>query len=231
MSIKLKALGLGLIAMLAMGAFSVMNAGATSSGHFTVGSHSTIIKGEEGDHELHFRPENGTDNERIGCDVANYTGEHNTPVGKDTTTTELTITPAWSECYTTGSPTSKFQVDEGDCDLLFTSRALPEANDATVHVKCVTSPGILITHGSTCTIRVPPQTVGGAAGNGVTYTTKTEANGTHWITLDVKVKVTSHYEAGFCVLLGTGHTSTMEGSVTVKGFDKATGNQVSITAT
>ena len=231
MSIKLKALGLGLLAMVAMSAFAVMNAAAKTDGHFTFGSHNTVITGEEGDHELHFRPEGGTDNERIGCDIAHYHGEHKTPVGQDTTTTELTITPTWSQCYTTGSPNTKFEVHENNCDLLFTSRKEPEKNDATVHVKCPTSPGIVITHPN-CSIRVPAQTVGGAAGNGVTYTTQTETNGIHWITLDVKVPgITTHYEGGICIFLGTTHTSTMEGSVTVKGFDKATGNQVNITAT
>lgn len=210
MGIKLKALGLGLIAMMAMCAFAAMNAGATVSGHFEFGSEHTFITGEE--EELHFVSEGGS---KIGCLKSEYKGTHKST---SKTTTELTITPAWDECYTTPDGT-KFGVHENGCDLVFFSRALPEANDATVTVTCPTAKKIVITHPN-CDIEVGTQTVGGAAGNGVTYTTKTVEN-THVITMDVKVKVAATYHNGICIFLGTNHTATMEGSVWVTGFSNA----------
>jgi len=213
MSMKLKALGLGILAMMAVGAFAVTNAGATVSGHFEFGSEHTFITGEE--EGLDFVADDGS---KIGCDEAKYTGTH-----KGTkTTTELTITPSWNKCYTT--PTSgameepTWDVDENGCHLVFTSRALPAENDATVHVICPSATPITITHPN-CNITVDPQTIGGEVGNGVTYTGQND--GTPWVTLDVKVKVAATYHTGLCIFLGTNHTATMVGSVKVKGYSNA----------
>lgn len=211
MSIKLKALGLGLIAMMAMGAFAVTNAGATISGHFEFGSEHTFITGEE--EGLHFVSE---DNKRIGCDKAEYKGTH-----KGTkTTTDLTITPNWDLCYTTPEPGQSMEptwgVHENGCHLVF--RSAKTGDDATVYVNCPTK-AIEITHPN-CNITVPTQTVGGKAGDGVTYTTTT-TEGAHTITMDVKVKVTVEYHEKLCVFLGTHHFATMEGAVNVTGFSNA----------
>jgi len=218
MSMKLKVLGLGLLAMMATGAFAVMNAGATNSGHFVTGSEHTFITGIQGaagskEHELHFISESGAT--KIGCDNSLYTGTH-----KGTkTTTELTITPSWSNCYTTGSNEAKWDVHENGCTLVFTSRATPASNDATVDVKCPPSKAIEITHPN-CLITVDPQTVGGAKENGVTYTNQ-GVSPEKWITMDIKVSLATTYHGGVCVFLGTPHTSTMEGSVTVTGFSNS----------
>jgi len=223
MSIKLKALGLGLLAMVAMSAFAAMNAGATVSGHFVTGSEHTFITGivQKGTtHDLHFVSEGGSE---IGCDSSQYTGTHKS-VSK--TTTELTITPAWDQCYTTPDGT-KFGVHENGCDLVFKSRAA--LGEATVNVNCASGKKIVITHPS-CEISVPTQTVGGQLNNGVTYTNQND--GTSWVTMDVKVNVAAEYHNGFCVFLGTNHTAVMEGAVTVTGFSNAAHSvRTSISAT
>lgn len=230
MSMKLKVLGLGLLAMMATSAFAAMNAGATVSGHFTTGSEHTYITGtEEGaEHNLHFISESGAS--EIGCDDSEYTGTHKSATK---TTTELTITPDWEECYTTpneGDPMEDtWGVHENGCDLRFTSRALPEANDATVHVVCAPEKAIDITHPN-CTITVGSQTVGGLANDGVTYTNKND--GTPWVTMDVDVTLKSQYHGGICIFLGTNHTSTMLGEVTVTGYSDAGHlNRTAISAT
>lgn len=230
MSMKLKALGLGLLAMVATSAFAAMNASATTDGHFVVGSHSAFITGEHAkntSHELHFRSEEGA--ERLGCDVAQYTGTHTNDSKTPTTTTSLTITPKWEQCYTTNSST-KFDIHENGCDFLFTARAA--GSDATVHVKCPNKQKITITHPS-CDISIPEQTVGGVAGNGVTYTNIQEPT-YDYVTMHVKVsKITAEYHNGICVFLGTHHEKAiMEGSVTVTGFSNADHSiRTNITAT
>src|SRR6187549_186764 len=230
MSMKLKILGMAALATMAIGAFAAMNAGATVSGHFITGSEHTFVTGfhaKNSEHELHFISESGTS--KIGCDVATYSG---TNKASTKTATELTITPGWDQCYTTpkeGEPEPKWGVDENECKLVFKSRSLPEANDATVTVTCPAGKSIKITHPS-CEITVAPQTVGGSAGNGVTYTNKND--GTAFVTMDVKVSLASTYHNGICVFLGTSHTSTMEGSVTIKGYsDSAHTTRTAVSAT
>lgn len=227
MSIKLKALGLGLLAMMAMSAFAAMNAGAKTDGHFVFGSNPTYVTGIHGsgtEHNLHFVAEDGS---KIGCDHSTYSGKHEDATQ---TTTSLTITPNWTSCYTTPDGT-KFDVHENECDLEFTSRA--GENDATVNIKCPTNKKIVITHPN-CAISVGPQEVGGQAGNGVTYTNKdVEVEGKKdWVTMHVKVSFATQYHSGICVFLGTNHTAQMEGSVTVTGFaDPSHTVRTNITAT
>lgn len=229
MSIKIKALSLGLFAMLAMGAFAAVNVGAKVDGHFVFGSEHAFVTGsvQKGTaHNLHFIAEDGS---LMGCDVQQYIGTHKSIVK---TTTEITVTPNWDQCYTTPEGT-KFPVDENGCDLRFTARALPESNDATAHVACPLGKTIVFTHPN-CETTVDPQTVGGAAGNGFTYTNKDVgvAGVSDWITMDVKVKVLTAYHGGICVFLGTNHTGTLEGSVTVTGFSNAAHTiRTNITAT
>ena len=180
--------------MVAMSAFAV-NAGANTSGSFDFGSEHTFVTGILGGppHELHFV--NGES--KIGCNHSTYSGTH-----KGTkTTTELTIVPNWTECYTTPDGT-KFDVHENGCHLQFTSRSLPD--DATVHVVCPPTKAIVITHPN-CEITVTPQTLGGQPGNGVTYTNQDVgvAGKTDWVTMHVKVSMETQYHGGICVFLGT----------------------------
>jgi hypothetical protein len=218
MSIKLKALGLGLIAAMAMGSFAVVNASATVSGHFTQDSGGTAtITGKESfgtAHRLKFASDGGTP---IECDVAHYSGT----VAAATVTT-MEVVPAYSQCHTEKEAAGTVTVDVNKCSFVFHSGT----GHATTGLKCPAGvAGILITHPN-CTMRMPPQ----EKLSGVTYTQTTEAT-KHTITLDATVsKITAHYEGGICIFLGTTHSATMTGSATVEGLN-AGGTRVNVTAT
>jgi hypothetical protein len=228
MSTRLKALGLGLVAMLAMGAFGALNAAADPEdphrgGHFVSEVNTTTIVGlESGSHTLDFTIDNANP---IGCKVGTYHG-HETGL----TLEEVTVKPTYDECYTTndGEPVV---VDTNGCGYEFTVNTAPATEHNAVHIEGCTSGhdgklGIVITHDN-CTIRIPEQTV-----TGVTYTNKVNpTTGKHEITLDATVNgITAYYETGICIFLGTNHTGQMNGSVTVQGFNNEA-KQVHVTAT
>ena len=214
-------LGLGLFAMLAMGAFGVLNATAETGGHFGATKYPATVIGEESTigenkHQLDFVPAGGN---QIGCDEESYHGVLNEA------SEDVKITPKWNKCYTTPSPETKFDVHENGCWFTFTVGTKPAEADNTVHLECEGENTIEITHPN-CTIHVPPQTPDG----GVVYTTKTDEEGNHTITMDVTAEnITTHYEKGLCVLLGTNHVSSMLGSVTVRAEKE--GEAIGITAT
>jgi hypothetical protein len=218
MKVKLKALGFGLIVAMAMSAMAVVNATAETGGHFVsaAAGTTTIVGSELGSHVLHFISEGSAEGARMGCDEDSYTG-----TASGGTATEITITPNWNKCYTTGTPEAKFDIDERGCHLLFKVGKAPTGHN-TVDVSCPTGvAGILITHPN-CGIVVPPQTV-----NGVSYTNQGLP---HEVTLTSTVRgITAHYHSGFCIFLGTAHKWEINGSVTVKGFSGF--SQVSVTAT
>jgi len=216
MSMKLKVLGLGLLAVMATSAFAVMNATAETGGHFTSDVHHTTIVGAEKEgHKLEFT----VGSSAISCTSAEYHGTISA-----TTVESVTVAPNWENCYTTPE-SSEFGIDENGCDFTFTiGREGQAAKHHTVHLTCPTGETIEITHAN-CTIHVPPQTL-----TGVTYNTVTEA-GKHAITLESTVQnITTHYESGICIFLGTSQTGEMHGSATVWGED-TNGNRVNITAT
>jgi hypothetical protein len=221
MSLKLKVLCTGLLAVMATSAFAV-NAGATIGGHFTndaPNGHATIIATETTGtlHTLHFLKEGGSAEESITCHNAIYTGTINA-----LTVQSMTVTPLWADC-TTGSQGTAFDIDENGCTLTFTSGKTGQTHH-TVGYQCPAGKAIEITHPN-CTIRVPPQTV-----SGITYTTTIEAT-KHALTMDVTAKgMTSHYEAGICIFLGTSQKMELKGSVTIKAAD-TNGNPVNLTET
>lgn len=225
MSIKLKVLGLGLLAVVATSAFAAINASATIGGHFTNDAtlgHATVTGTEATgtSHALAFVKKGGSAGEEITCHTADYTGTVNAP-----TVQSVSITPSWSNCTTgTEGTATSFDVHENGCILTFTSGKIGQAS----HTADVVCPGpikyIDITHPQ-CTITIPEQTV-----SGITYTTTVE-NNKHALTMNVKAEnITSHYEAGICVFLGTTHVSEMKGSVTVHAANTA-GEPVNITET
>jgi hypothetical protein len=124
----------------------------------------------------------------------------------------------------------------GECGYTFTIGKKSTAHN-TVDIVCKgATKHIVITHQG-CTITIPEQTL-----NGVSYNTDVQG-GKHAITLTATVpaSITTHFEAGFCVLLGTVKTASFNGGVTVEGWEDlgndAThpygieGNRVNITAT
>ena len=231
MSLKLKVLGLGLLAVMATSAFAVMNASAGVGGHFThdgAGGHAILVPTEStsSTHRLAFVKQGSTEEgSEITCHKAVYTGSVTSA-----TVQSVTIKPDWSNCTTgtTGSAAS-FEVDENGCTLTFQSGKAGQTHH-TAQVLCPQGAAIVITH-ENCTITVPAQTVGGGGNKGgVTYTTTTE-NGKHALTMNVTVKeIVSQYHGGICIFLGTTQQSEMNGSVTVSATNTA-GEAVNITET
>jgi hypothetical protein len=220
MSLKLKVLGMGLLAMIATSAFAVINAGATTPGHFVSSVHHTTIVGEENPgtpHTLHLEGD-GLEGQ-IGCNNASYSG-----TASGTTIESLTITPSYANCLTTGTSTA-VNVTTNGCTYTFTVTSAGGAARAPVHLFCPTSSGIEVHHPN-CTITIKPQTVADAG----EYTNKLDVNGRHYITLDVNATFNDEYHGGICIFLGTNHKGTLKGSATVRGFGAA-GQQVDITAT
>lgn len=234
MSLKLKVLGLGLLAVMATSAFAVMNASATVTGHFThdaAGGHATIVGTEnfsEPKHITEFHRTATTGGEYTGaaitCTKTTYHGTVATA-----TTQELTITPDYTECGTTGGTWNEVTVTMNNCDYTFKSNtaasASPPTADATVTIDCPVGSSIEIHHPN-CTIIVPAQTPKG----GVSYTRIIE-NNKHAITVDVTAThIVGYFHGGACIFLGTTKEFDMTGGATVKGTT-TTGEQVNITAT
>ena len=227
MSIKLKALGLGLLAVMAMGAFAAVNASALSNGHFVAEppTDHLIIAGTETvgtPHRLHFNEiENKvghpTTGNSITCTHASY---HGTLEGAAATTTSaVRVRPEYKECSTNGEPPHNVIVDVPPACGTNVFEFTPGGN-GTVHVNCT----ITITHPN-CEITVDPQTT-----SGVTYTTTFE-NNKHKLTLHINAKtIVGTYHGGICIFLGTTHYFEMTGSVTVAGQDTE-GKTVPITHT
>jgi hypothetical protein len=223
MSLKLKILGMGLLAVMATSAFAAMNASATVGGHFINDAPNghAIITGTEVAGTLHIvrlQKEGGSAEETTQCHSSSYTGTVNAA-----TVQSVTITPNWSSCTTGGSGGTSFEVHENGCSLTFTSGKTGQTHH-TVDVVCPVGKSIEMTHPN-CTTIFPAQTV-----RGVTYPTTVE-NNKHALTMNVTVgSITSHYETGICIFLGTTHKWEMKGSVTVKATNTE-GNPVNITET
>lgn len=226
MSIKLKALGLGLIAALAMSAFAVMSASATTGGHFISEQAHTLLKGsDEAANPTKFIAFGQT----VTCKKAVYHG-----TTTNATETEQTITPTYSECtHSLGTA----HVNMNGCDYLFTVRANPDVNDNTVHLVCTGAQGptIQVTGPfGNCKIEVTPnQTPAG----GVAF--KTGGSGsTHDIVADATTSgihaVITEGGGNFFVCGTTStttSTATLDGNATLQGFATDGTTQVGITAT
>ena len=223
MSLKLKALCLGVIAATTLSATVAVNASATAGGHLVSELTHTAIEGFEfANHQTHFAVHglNGS----IGCRQDIYSSTSATK-----TITAVTIKPEYSECFTTADEEQKVTIDESGCTYEFTVALNTTANtEQTMHLLCPTGKKIEITH-SNCTIAIHPQTVN----TGFTYTPNTNPeSGKHQITLDVKVQL-NHTLHGLCQFVApTNGTGTVTGSVTVSGWQpEGVIKQVNITVT
>ena len=226
MSLKLKALGLGLLAAMAVSAVAVVNASATAGGHFASNAGVThvhvqgFVDNENvGPHTLHLSADPFDQDSRIGCTTQTHTGT--TTVEKPTS---ITITPTYSNCHTTINKQA-VTVHVNGCTYTFTVKAgPPETTEHTVHLLCPPGKTIEVTHPN-CKVEIHAQTPTGK----LTYTTTGTGNG-HEITMDVDVTfdVTTH---GLCQFVNpTNDQGILRGSVTVKGFNTV-GQQIPITAT
>jgi len=227
MSLKLKALGLGLLAMIAVGAFAVMNATAETGGHFVSEvAHTEIIGVEDtgaGSTDRFEFTSHGLEG-GIVCDEVSYKGTANAA-----TVTEITVTPEYKKCHTTAEAAGTTTVHVNGCGFIFTVGKTPkEEPEGTVHVECPPEKRIEITHPN-CTITISPTNNQNL--KGFTYKTIT-TNNKHAITIDAPkpgIQLQTTYHAGICVLTGTTHTATMEGGATVRGTNTE-GTAVGITA-
>ncbi|HEX8689023.1 MAG TPA: hypothetical protein VF729_02145 [Solirubrobacterales bacterium] len=231
MSLKLKALGLGLLATLAMSAVVVMNASAAAGGHFvTTGNAHAHIQGHVthptgGPHNLHL-VNHGLEGE-IGCDIQSYTATTTTE-----TTTSITVTANYETCYTTvadhSDHTPDVPVTMNGCTYTFTVAPIPNQSHNTVehtaHLVCPAGAKVEVHHPN-CTVSIHPQTIN----TGLTYTTVGTGNG-HEITMDVNVQFTTTRH-GLCQFIApTNGAGTLRGSVTVTAKNTA-GAQIPLTAT
>jgi hypothetical protein len=236
MSFKLKALGLALLASLAVGAVSVISATANpgeKQGHFTsdaAGPWTHITGVQEGSPQENGYIDHVGGFTTITCTAINYTASVST-----STATEITVTPDYTGCETEGG-SGFVHFDMNGCALLLTIFEKPETKDQTMHLECPAGKEMTLTNtgpfGVKCTIHIPPQT---PTTGGVVYTTTTSANKKHTLTLDITaIGITStRTEEGFggCLFKpGHGNNNTFIGKAAVEGVDTAK-NVVNITAT
>lgn len=225
MSIKLKILGMGLLALMATSAFAAMNASAVVplKSHFTHEgpTENAIITAHEAkgtSHRLkfyHLKNGHETDGKPIECEKATYEGT----VTKKTVQ-QIQLFPTYTNCATEGDPTGSVTVTPNGCSYTFFSGG--NNTHGTVEVDCPTGKTIVIKH-QNCEITVPAQTTAGTLTEGVTYDTVTEevsGKFIHSLTATVTVNtITGHYHGGICIFLGTAQKFEMRGSVTVKGYE------------
>jgi len=230
MNTKLKVLSLGLLAMVAIGAFAAVNATAESGGHFVSAVEKTVVTATEEQGTSHHTELKVVGLEKgITCPHVLYDATAAT-----TTVTSLTFTPTYpNNCVTAGTAT-KVPVDHNECGYTFSVKKKAVTSHSTVSITCPAGKSIVITHPE-CEITVPAQAL-----NGVSYSNILE-NGVHTVTAELTIEnISVSFHKGLCTLLGTAHLATFKGSVTARGFtDESTPtepykhsvNPVSITAT
>jgi len=207
MTRNLKALGLALVAVFAMGA--VMASGASAfSFHFnsTAADGHTILNGKQiGLHKF------TTTAGEVTCEVATFSG-----TTTSNTTTDVTITPSYEKCHINffGSKVAA-TVNMNKCDYTVTSHQTSEpkpgeikTTEATIHLVNCEKAAEVVAAG--CTIKVnPEQTLGG----------QTITNGEEDIVLKTETKTIAYSHTGFTCGTGSGTTGTYKGETTVKGSE------------
>lgn len=230
MNLYLKALGLTLLAVLAIGAMAVSTASAETLDHFTSSSAigKTTLTGEAV----------GTEAENVfGVKVAPSFAIHCKNSGvkfhgtmASNSVTEVTVHPTYSECSSnlgalTINTTGCNYILSGTTDKFFNTTGVEEGKDATMSIECEAGKAItLMTAG--CTISIGSESGGKAVNQnilGVKYTNELSGG-----LKDVKVDVTTdktHYttnDAFSCTIAGiptTGTDGFLTGKVTVKGYE------------
>lgn len=231
MRTTLTACSIGLLALLATGAFAAINASATVNGHFTndaPNGHATVVGfetyGTTHMTELQRTEPTGTSTgASIACTNASYHGTLNA-----ITTESITVAPTYSGCATTGGTWGEVVITTNGCTYTFRSTSgastEPPTHHATVSVVCPAGKSIEIHHPN-CTFTIPSQTL-----SGITYTTIVE-NTKHAITLNATVThIKGEFHGGICIFLGTPKEFDLLGALTVIGQD-TNGGPVNITAT
>jgi hypothetical protein len=210
MSLKLKALGLSLLVAVAVSAVTAANASANEEGHFVTDLTHAALHGFSGfGHNLHFVQHNVAG--QIGCDEPTYVA---TMLSPSKTVSELTVTPTYKKCYTTGSgEPGSVTIDVNGCTYRFkVAKNTTSTTEQTGRLECPAGAALKITHPN-CTISIHPQNIN----TGLTYTKV--VGPPHHITIDsdAQFTITVH---GLCQFITpTVAAGTLIGSVRVKAFD------------
>jgi hypothetical protein len=213
MTRKLKALGLTLVAALALTALAAP-AQAAPEFHSTT-AHTALHGTQELEHIYVFTAGSGFG----GIECTSVTFEGTTTA---TTTPEQTVIPSYGNCHDSFGRT--VHVDLNGCDYKLTINAA-NSTEGTAHLVCPTGQSVTLTITSgistVCTVHFPPQTVGGITYHNV---------GQH-ITVTVhSTGITSLTTGGFfnCGVSGEHQTEgTLEGATTLIGTN-TTGEEVTI---
>jgi|SRR6187549_178407 len=214
MSGKSKALGLGLVATLAIAAIASVSASAEVTGHFIVeGGDANLVGTENATHNSQFSVEGGTP---IECLNDSYEG-----FGGSETLAGFTLVPKYPTCKTAGAANHEVTITPNGCR--YTLKATEKVH-ATFWILCPEGKPMEIHHPN-CTITIQEQNL-----SAVSYTTLLE-NTKHALTVNLTVEnITAHYHGGACIFLGTTHKGALKGSFTIKALDTA-GKQVNLTVT
>jgi len=216
MSRNLKAVGLALLAICAMGALAAQGASATTHKFHSDGIHTTFTgKAIEGNHTFAVGTA-GT----VECTTAEFKGTQTgveTPAGSGTWVSDtLTVIPKYTGCTFGGQPAT---VTVPHCAYVFygetTSGNSTGGEHATVELEC-SEGGKIEIDTSVCTITVGPQKIKDA----VRYENDTESSiivkATAHKVVTGKVKSTESQTG--CLLFPTGEIGTYKGTVTSECF-------------
>ncbi|HEU5105064.1 MAG TPA: hypothetical protein VFU11_04425 [Solirubrobacterales bacterium] len=207
MTRNLKALGLALIAVFAMGAIVASSASATSF-HFNSNAADghTILNGEQiGVHKF-----NTTAGE-VTCEVAKFTG-----TTTSNTVTDVTIKPTYEKCHIVifGSKVSA-TVNMNGCEYTATSHQTVAGvtTAATIHLVNCTKEAEVVAAG--CTVKIATgQTLGG----------QTFSNGAGDVKLVTNTEGIKYSHSGFTCGTGSGSNGTYKGETTIKGTNTVGGS-------
>jgi hypothetical protein len=217
---NLKALGLAMVAALALSAVAASSAQALNAHHFQVGKAPAVITAhdETGAAKPAFSITGGE--HVVECGTATYEGT----VNKKIENTEVTVVPTYSGCEVDGLIPAT--IDVNHCAYLLTNKT--NANgDAELHIECAKKEGteehteITITYeifGSKCVVHIhPTQTL-----VGVHYTqTENPESKKKDITIKATLSGIKYLEtgSGFCPPTHTGEDGTLNGGITATAYE------------
>ncbi len=223
---NLKALGLALVAVFAIGAITASAALAVED-HFTTSQTSALMTGTSTNNKFEI-----TGGPSFECTTSQFTAtgvNNSTEVTVDPSYTgRIGETPHGTKC--TGSPIGNVTIDMNSCDYDLTGKTTGSdggLTDATISVTCTTAGDhIVITGPLGCKIKVPAQT---PTSGGVTYTNLPKHPGGSAIEV-IATATGITYTSENCVgVASEGNDSDYTGTVVVTGYEDTEGLPTPIT--
>ena len=208
MTRNLKALGLALVAALAMSAVAASGASATPFHFGSDHSDHVILAGTQHAGEDVFTTDAGT----VRCNTATYSGTINEA---DTATNEVSVTPAYSNCKAFGFINVPIHVN--GCQYKFTAITKEGSNyEGKVDIVCPGNPISITAPG--CEVTVGSQNALGS----ITYT-NVGSGTTREVTVDVNISGIHYYQhdTGITCTTGTKTNGLYVGSGLVTGRNAA----------